>query len=86
MGYEQLFREYSQSTPISPSYKLESQPTYAIIACILAVLFISLGLTISSSKSNFAVKLILYTTVSALGSLFCGLSAVFASNSFGVYV
>lgn len=77
---------YLEGTEPTAFIALEKQPTYAIVASVIAVIFISLGLASSYSKSSFVPKLLQYTVLSILGSLFFGFAAVFASDSFGVYV
>ncbi|CCE63347.1 hypothetical protein TPHA_0E02550 [Tetrapisispora phaffii CBS 4417] len=90
MGYEQLYNEFNIAPPFEASFTLDSQPTYAIIGALISLLLLSMSTTVTSSKTfantNFIIKFISFAIVSAVTALFCGITAVFTSNSFGVYI
>lgn len=86
MDYAQLLREFKTSEPFEAPFALDSQPKYAVLSLIISLMVISLALATAWSKRSFPVKLIIYTVLSFIGSLFCGSAAVFLANSWGVYV
>ncbi|QLQ80057.1 hypothetical protein HG537_0D00570 [Torulaspora globosa] len=87
MEYAQLLKEFKSGEPYElHRFTLESQPRLAVVSSVLSLSFISLALVIAYWKTKFPVKLLMYTLVSFIGSLFAGSAAVFLANSFGVYV
>ncbi|CCD26878.1 dolichyl-diphosphooligosaccharide--protein glycotransferase subunit NDAI_0I03100 [Naumovozyma dairenensis CBS 421] len=86
MAYEELYREFNDTVPFQPIFQLATQPKFAIIASIISLLLITLSLSVSSSEKHFMTKLIFCATINIMASGFVGIAAVFAANSFGVYV
>ncbi|QLG74593.1 hypothetical protein HG535_0G04760 [Zygotorulaspora mrakii] len=85
MAYEQLIKEFKKAKPIGNS-DLDIQPRYAAIALFLSLLLITSALITANSKKSFPLKFITYTFLSAGGSLFFGLGAIYLANSVGVYI
>ncbi|CAI6510070.1 BAF_HP2_G0017780.mRNA.1.CDS.1 [Saccharomyces cerevisiae] len=86
MTYEQLYKEFHSSKSFQPFIHLDTQPKFAICGLIVTLAVLSSALFTVGSKSSYIKKLLFYTILSVIGSLFAGLTTVFASNSFGVYV
>ncbi|QHS73124.1 dolichyl-diphosphooligosaccharide--protein glycotransferase subunit SPAR_G00340 [Saccharomyces paradoxus] len=86
MTYEQLYKEFHSTDSFQPFIRLDTQPKFAICGVLVTLAVLSSALFTVGSKSSFIKKLFLYTILSVTGSLFAGLTTVFASNSFGVYV
>ncbi|EDO15368.1 hypothetical protein Kpol_460p3 [Vanderwaltozyma polyspora DSM 70294] len=87
MSYEQLYNEYTLSRAFEPVFALESQPTMAIVASLISLVLVSLSILVMKSKNHsIVVKFIIFSIISAIASLFCGITTVFTTNSFGVYV
>ncbi|EJT42443.1 OST5-like protein [Saccharomyces kudriavzevii IFO 1802] len=81
-----LKKEFHSTNSFEPFIDLDTQPKFAICGLLVTLVLISSALFIVGSKSSFVKKFFLYTILSVIGSLFAGLTTVFASNSFGVYV
>ncbi|CAI1981440.1 hypothetical protein SEUBUCD646_0G00570 [Saccharomyces eubayanus] len=86
MSYEQLYKEFHSTDSFVPFIGLNTQPKYAICGLLITLTLISSACFVVGSKSSFLKKFFLYTLLSIIGSLFAGLTTVFATNSFGVYV
>ncbi|CAL9737484.1 dolichyl-diphosphooligosaccharide--protein glycosyltransferase subunit Ost5p [Monosporozyma servazzii] len=86
MGYKTLIKEHLNTVAIEPVVPLISQTKLAILASIVAIIFVTLAIIVSYSKKQFVYKLTVYTILSIIGSLFLAMATIFTSNSFGVYI
>ncbi|WBF12658.1 hypothetical protein N7582_001967 [Saccharomyces uvarum] len=78
--------EFHSTDSFVPFIDLNIQPKFAICGLLITLTLISSAFFVVGSKSSFFKKFFLYTILSIIGSLFAGLTTVFATNSFGVYV
>ncbi|CEP62960.1 dolichyl-diphosphooligosaccharide--protein glycotransferase subunit LALA0_S06e07844g [Lachancea lanzarotensis] len=85
--YDEIYKLYRKSPKFEGLIPLESQPTYASIALVAALVLIGFAATLPAKASGtpLAVQFVKYTTVSLVGSMFLGIAVVFLTNSFGVY-
>ncbi|CAH02642.2 dolichyl-diphosphooligosaccharide--protein glycotransferase subunit [Kluyveromyces lactis] len=96
MSYETLFKLHKSSAQFQSLVPLEKQPYFAAISLLLAIAFISPLLLSSALPEEYEEKnkvkpfsvyeLLKVIMLGGIGSLFFGISIVFLTNSFGVYV
>lgn len=84
MIYQQ--NEYYNNPAVEAFIPLAQQPRFGTIATILSLLFISGALMTAYSKKSIVPKFLVYTFLSAIGSILFAIAAIFVSNSVGVYV